>query len=77
MTNKTNGKRALRQAIAIAGSQSELARRLHVKQSTVWSWLNETKRVPAEVCGQIETATQGRVTKSDIRPDIWPPSPKP
>lgn len=29
-----------------------------------------------KLCEKIETASNGTVTKSELRPDIWPPIPK-
>ncbi|EOR7631926.1 YdaS family helix-turn-helix protein, partial [Escherichia coli] len=46
---------ALSEAIALAGGQSELARKLTassgrlVKQQHVWNWLNREKRPPAKL----------------------------
>ncbi|MDE2103498.1 MAG: helix-turn-helix domain-containing protein [Patescibacteria group bacterium] len=65
-------KTAIETAISIAGSQSELARRCHVGQPTVWKWLNRAKRVPAEFVLPIERATGGKVSRHDLRPDIYP-----
>lgn len=72
MQSKELRKKALQKAIDLAGSQSELARLLRVRQSTVWTWLNVTKDVPAEVCAKVEFVTGGRVTRGDLRPDLWP-----
>jgi DNA-binding transcriptional regulator YdaS (Cro superfamily) len=62
---------ALARAVRICGSQSELARRIRVKQQNVWSWLNKSKRVPAEACKAIEDATGGQVTCHELRPDVF------
>lgn len=70
----------LQQAIAVAGSQSELARRLTdhtgklIRQGHIWSWLHRTRRVPAEMVIPIEQVVDGAVSRSDLRPDIYPPS---
>ena len=73
-----NGNAALKRAVGIMGSQSALARAIgeNVKQAHVWYWLNEgAGRVPAEHCAAIERATEGKVTRHDLRPDIFgPPS---
>lgn len=63
-------------AIAVAGGQKELARRIGgtVKQQHVHKWLY-AKRVPAERAVQIEAATKGVVTRQELRPDLWPPQP--
>ena len=63
----------VRKAVEICGSQKELARRIggRVKQGHVWKWLHETKVLPAERAIQIERATNGRVTRYELRPDIF------
>lgn len=61
---------ALEQALAIAGSQSELARVCGVQQPTVWKWLQSSKRIPAEHVLRVEAAT--RVPRHHLRPDIYP-----
>jgi len=62
---------ALEKAITICGSQSELARRIGGKVRTghIHYWLKN--RVPADRCGDIETATEGKVTRHDLRPDVF------
>lgn len=66
---------ALSKAITICGSQSELARRIGGKVRTghIYHWLRNT--VPAERCLAIEQATGGKVTRHDLRPDVFGTSP--
>jgi DNA-binding transcriptional regulator YdaS (Cro superfamily) len=61
----------VKKAVDIAGSQAELARRCGVKQAHVWKWLR-MKEIPAERAIEIETATNGAITRSELRPDLWP-----
>lgn len=70
----------LQEAISKAGGQSALAKLLRDQQGEgatkpqqghVWSWLNESGRVPAEWVIPIERATG--VPRSKIRPDLYPP----
>ena len=61
---------ALQQALAIAQSQSELARICGVSQPTVWKWLQSSKRLPAELVLRVEAATG--VSRHLLRPDIYP-----
>lgn len=61
----------LEKAIRIAGSQSELARRIGVKQQYIWYWLHKAKAVPAEYVAKIEAATDSRVTRYQLRPDVF------
>lgn len=66
---------ALEKAIEVAGSQAELARRIHtplrpIRQQHVWNWLNRDKKVPPEVVIDIERETA--VSRHELRPDIYP-----
>jgi len=61
---------ALKNAIAIAGSQSALARILGTRQSTVSAWLLRGTPLPAERVLPIEEATG--VSRHDLRPDLYP-----
>jgi DNA-binding transcriptional regulator YdaS (Cro superfamily) len=62
---------ALQQAISIAGSQVALGKLINSPQSTIWSWLNRDKKVPAERCLAIQKATNGKITAKELRPDIF------
>ena len=62
----------LEKAVEIVGGQSALARACGVKQGHVWYWLNEADQVPAEHVLKIEEATGGKVSRHDLRPDIYP-----
>lgn len=68
---------AIQDAVAIAGSQSELARRIGISQGHLWSWLHRDKKVPAERCAAIERATNGAVSRYALRPDVFGPAPDP
>ena len=67
---------ALKIAVHHAGSQSELARRLGIRQGYIWKWLR-SGRVSAEYCRAIEQATGGKVTRYDLRPDVFGSAPEP
>lgn len=62
------------------GAQADLARALGVPQSlpSAWAATDQDKRrpVPVQHCLAIERATNGAVTRRDLRPDdfhlIWP-----
>lgn len=62
----------LERAVAIAGGQVALARKLGLKQAHVWWWLNRAKKLPAEQAIAIEKATDGKVSRHELRPDIYP-----
>ena len=68
----------VRKAIELCeNSQSELARRCggKVRQGHVWKWLHAEK-LTAEASIQIETATDGAVTRYDLRPDVFGQAPE-
>lgn len=55
----------IERAIAIAGSQYELAKRIGVNQSTVSKWLNGAE-VSSRFIRAIATATGGVISDADI-----------
>ena len=64
---------SLERAVCIVGGQTKLAKKLGLKQGHVWWWLNKTNRgVPAEYVLAIERATGGKVTRHQLRPDLYP-----
>lgn len=69
---------ALQRAVDLAGGQTPLAEKLSelmdrpIRQAHVWNWLHRDRRIPGEVCIPIERATGGRVTRSELRPDLYP-----
>lgn len=62
---------ALQRAVKLVGGQSALARAVKVRQGHVWSWLNRSKRVPPEYAMKVEAATGGKVSKHELRPDLY------
>jgi DNA-binding transcriptional regulator YdaS (Cro superfamily) len=60
---------ALQSAIDFAGGQSELARRIGVRQSHIGMWKSRG-RVPAQYCPTIERVTEGVVRCEQLRPDV-------
>ena len=56
---------AIKRAICIAGSQSELARKTGVNQSTVSKWLNGAE-IGSRFIKSIVIATDGQVSASEI-----------
>ncbi len=65
----------IEEAIRIVGSQSGLATAIQpkhpkVKQQHVWKWLRAGK-IPAEYVLAIEHATGGKVTRYQLRPDVF------
>src|SRR5581483_2812820 len=68
------GGNALATAVEIVGGQAALARILGVTQPNVWHWLHKSERVPGEYVLKIEEATGGKVSRHDLRPDLYPPN---
>ena len=69
---------AFLRAIEFFKGQTGLARRLtevtgkDVTQQRIWNILNRQAEVPAEWCIPIERATEGTVTRHQLRPDLYP-----
>jgi len=63
---------ALERAIDLLGSQAALAKALKTKPQNVWNWINRDEKVPAEQVLPIEAATGGKVTRHQLRPDLYP-----
>ena len=53
-------------------SQVGVARAVGVTPQAVSDVLRRNKRVPAEWCLALERATQGMVSRHDLRPDLYP-----
>jgi DNA-binding transcriptional regulator YdaS (Cro superfamily) len=66
------GIEALRQAKVILGSQAAVARIVGVEQPSVHYILAKAEKVPAEWCIPIEKATDGQITRHQLRPDLYP-----
>ena len=68
---------ALERAIEAVGSLTELAKRLEVSPQVIVNWRN--RGIPAERVLEVEKATlddstgEPRVTRYDLRPDLYPP----
>lgn len=60
---------ALAAAVAIFGSKSKMARALKVGPMVVQHWHN--RQVPAIRAAEIERATGGKVTRAQLRPDLF------
>jgi DNA-binding transcriptional regulator YdaS (Cro superfamily) len=71
-------KAALKSAIILCGGQAGLARTLSavtgkpVSQQRIWNAANRDRNVPAEWCLAIEQVTTGRVSRHELRPDLYP-----
>lgn len=65
----------IKKAVDLVGSQAELARKIKKSPVFVHQMLSNLKRVPAELCGAIESSTDGKVTRYDLRPDVFGEAP--
>jgi DNA-binding transcriptional regulator YdaS (Cro superfamily) len=59
-------------ACEVAGGPTKLARSLGVLPQHINNW--RKRGVPAERCIAIEEATDGTVTRHDLRPDVFGPA---
>lgn len=62
---------AIASAVDAAGGQLALAAKLHVHPSLISQWVTGRLDVAARHCLPIEEATDGKVTRYDLRPDIF------
>lgn len=67
---------AISRACTIVGGVTSLARILGVTPPTVHEWTTSRRPIPPTRCVQIEAATEGAITRRDLRPadceNIWP-----
>lgn len=61
---------AINKAVNIFGLTG-LAREIGVKPPTIRQWVTGDRPIPIERCVAIERATDGQVTRKDLRPDDW------
>lgn len=61
----------LQRAIQDAGSQAALGEAIGKKQQHIQYWLSVDK-VPGEYVIAIEKAVNGKVTRHELRPDLYP-----
>lgn len=52
-------------------TQAAFADEVHVSQGMVGHWVTGRKRITAEKAVAIENATNGEVTRYELRPDIF------
>lgn len=65
-------KNALFKAVELMGGQTKAAKTLNTSQARIWNWLWRDSAVPAEFVLAIEREVDFQITKSDLRPDIYP-----
>jgi DNA-binding transcriptional regulator YdaS (Cro superfamily) len=62
---------AIQKASDVLGSQRALSDALNVTPATVNQWVSGARPIPVERCPAIEMATEGEVTRRDLRPTDW------
>lgn len=65
---------ALDDAVRCLGSQNALANAIGIRSASISGW-RKRSRVPYDRCKAIERATNGAVTRYDLRPDVFGPAP--
>lgn len=61
----------IQQAVSVAGNQRILADLLKVNPTLVSQWVTGRRPVAAQQCIAIEEATGGKVTRYQLRPDVF------
>ena len=61
----------LKDYVAERGVTAALARQIGAQPQLVWQWASDVRPVPIERCVPTERATEGAVTRRDLRPDDW------
>ena len=62
---------AIQSAVTAVGGQTALAKKIGRSQSLVWQWCVGRLPVTAELCGRVEVATSGAITREMLRPDVF------
>lgn len=60
----------LKEAISVAGSSHKLARSLGISAQAIWEWKKPGREIPPPRVIEIERITG--VSRSKLRPDLWP-----
>jgi DNA-binding transcriptional regulator YdaS (Cro superfamily) len=64
-------------ALTFAGSQNALGRKTGLNQSVISKLLTRRQTLTGDHAVAIERATDGAVSRSQLRPDLWPEGDKP
>lgn len=64
-----DGETPFARALRLVGGPTRMAELCGVKRPSVYKWI---RQVPAERAIAIEKATGGKVTRHQLRPDIYP-----
>lgn len=55
----------------LGGQQVALAKCINVSPQALSQWITGKRPIPAKRCRQIEDATHGQVTATELRPDVF------
>ena len=61
----------LERAIELVGGQAALGRATGKSQQYIWNLVHKAKKIKAEFAIEVEKATNGQVTRAQLRPDIF------
>ena len=61
----------IKSVVELLGGQVKAAKKIGVTQQAVCKWINEKMPISANSAVRIEKATNGAVTRAEIRPDIF------
>ncbi|WP_341477931.1 transcriptional regulator [Pseudomonas viridiflava] len=64
--------RPVETVVRLAGGQAKLARLCSTSQPRIWQCINRNQKVPADLVIPFEKAVDGRVTRHELRPDLYP-----
>lgn len=59
------------EAIDLLGGQSEAGRQIGASQQRIYFILNKSRKFPDDLVIPVENATGGRITRIDLRPDLF------
>jgi DNA-binding transcriptional regulator YdaS (Cro superfamily) len=65
----------IKKACDVLGGRVNLATALDVTPQAVYLWVTKPGKITAERCVGIERATDGVVTRYELRPDLFGPAP--
>lgn len=64
--------RLIKRAARLIGSKAALARAINTTPQTVQHWLQgHSKELPAWAAVRIDSATEGKIKKHELRPDLF------
>lgn len=66
-----NTENAMLRAANLVGGQAELARRIGKSPGFVNQMVKGVRPIPATLCLAVERATDGGVTRLELRPDVF------